>query len=137
MHKIIIYKILHQTLYEFLSIFVVLDFSSNPPELLCLLLMQRLRDDGDADAARAPGPPAPTTHQTAYISSSINEEIHHVQHCSSESVLYLTTFGVLGIHARQQHHGPPSLIRRPPFCNHPRKTTFTSFPSFHSDTLLI
>ena len=75
--------------------------------------MQLLRDDGDADDARAPDPPSPTTHQTAYIPNSINEEIHHVQHWSSESVLRLTTFGVLGIHARQQHHGPPSLIRRP------------------------
>ena len=75
--------------------------------------MQLLRDDGDADDARAPGPPSPTTDQTASIPNSINEEIHHVQHWSSESVLRLTTFGVLGIHARQQHHGPPSLIRRP------------------------
>jgi len=25
----------------------------------------------------------------------------------------LTTFGVLGIHARQQHHGPSSLIHAP------------------------
>jgi hypothetical protein len=81
MHKKTIYKSPHQTLYEFFTIFVVLDFSPTPPDLLCLLLMQRLRDDGDADAARAPGPPSPTTHQTAYISSSINEEIHHVQHC--------------------------------------------------------
>ena len=72
--------------------------------------MQLLRDDGDADDAHAPGPPSPTTDQTAYIPDSINEEIYHVQHWSSESVLRLTTFGVLGIHARQQHHGPPSLI---------------------------
>ena len=61
----------------------------------------------------APGRPSLTTHQTTYIPDSINEEVHHVQHCSCESVLFLTTFGVLGIHARQQHHGPSSLIHAP------------------------
>ena len=30
-----------------------------------------------------------------------------------QSVLLLTTFGVLGIHARQQHQGPSSLIQAP------------------------
>ena len=89
-------------------------FLSTPLLICCLLLMmQLLRDYGDADDARAPGPPSPTTDQIAYISNSINEETCHVQHWSSESVLRLTTFGVLGIHARQQHHGPPWLSRRP------------------------
>jgi hypothetical protein len=111
----------NNNLQEFISNFVPIIchfcgfglFLSTPLLICCLLLMQLLRDDDNADDARAPGPPSPTTHQTAYIPNSINEEIHHVQHWSSESVLRLTTFGVLGIHAQQQHNGPPSLIRRP------------------------
>ena len=59
---------------------------------------------------RAERRPPPTTHQTTYIPNSIHEELHYVQQCSSESGSPLTTFGVLGLHARQQHHGHSSLI---------------------------
>ena len=59
---------------------------------------------------RAPRRPPPTTHKTTYIPNIIHEELHYVQQCSSESGSPLTAFGVLGLHARQQHHGPSSLI---------------------------
>jgi len=53
-------------------------FFSTSLLICCLLLMQLLRDYGDADDARAPGPPSPTTDQIAYIPNSINEETCHV-----------------------------------------------------------
>ena len=47
------------------------------------------------------------------------------QHCSCECMLFLTTFGVLGIHARQQHHGPSSLIHVPRWAFLAQHSTYT------------
>ena len=69
--------------------------------------------------------PPPTTHQTTYIPNSIHGELHYVQHFSSESGSPLTTLGVLGIHARQQHHGPSSLIHA-----HDGPSTLTPFLTY-------
>ena len=101
---------LHTSLCRF--VFLFLRFSCPPPlPDLSLLLLQLLSDDdAHAGAPRAPRPPPPTTHQTTYIPNSTQEVLHYVQHCSSQFGSLLTTFGVLGLHARQQHHGPSSLI---------------------------
>jgi hypothetical protein len=127
-------------LYQLFAMFVVLDFSSRL--LISCLLMQRLHADGDADAARAPGRPSPTIHQTEYIPSSINVYAHHVQHCSLESMSTLTTFGVLGVHARGSNtmgfphsdsmrgrHKNEKTTSMRCFFNYPPRITFVSF--FH------
>jgi hypothetical protein len=106
MEKITIYKCAHRILWFFLAIFVVFLL----PPLPDLLLQQLGDDDADAGTPRAPLRPPPTIHQTTYIPDGTHEDLRYVQHCSSESGSLLTTFRVLGLHARQQHHGPSSLI---------------------------
>jgi len=62
-------------------------------------------------------PATPTTHHITYIPISTHDGLHYVQHCSSESGLLLTTFGVFHLLRRQHHtslmqtqaHDGPSL----------------------------
>ena len=51
-----------------------------------------------------PQPTKPHTLLTAHM------KIYIMYNTASESGSLLTTFRVLGLHARQQHHGPSSLI---------------------------
>ena len=53
----------------------------------------------DLERAAPRRPPTPQPHQTTYIPNSTHDELHCVQHCSSESGLVLTTFGVFGLSA--------------------------------------
>jgi hypothetical protein len=64
----------------------------------------QLLDDDDGAPRRLP---TPQPHQATYIPNSTHGEVYYVQHCSSESGLILTTFGVFVLHAAAAPHGLP------------------------------